>query len=87
MLTPKKIKRHDCLKYRLRLGAQIFASRFRMCIVVCGLQSWCRQVSIQMCGRKRLMAEQFLNASQIGSVVEHMNSEGVPECTRRDAGI
>lgn len=45
------------------------------------------EVGIDLSSRKRLMAEQLLNASQIGAVIEHMRREAVPERMRADIRV
>ena len=42
---------------------------------------------VNLCRRNGLMAQQFLNTSQIGAVVEHVRGEAVPKRMRADGGI
>jgi len=46
-----------------------------------------RYVGVYLCRRKRLMAEQFLNASEVGAVVEHVGGEAVSQGMRADRGV
>ena len=58
-----------------------------MAFVVVFLELGRRHVCINLCRAERLVSEQLLDASQIGSVVEHVGREGVSECMRADRRI
>ena len=46
-----------------------------------------RQVRIYLGGRKRLMAEQFLNAAEVFAAIEHMGGKAVPQGMRADCRV
>lgn len=65
-------------------------SRFvgpRVRLIVDLFQSLRGQVRVDLRRAEALMAEQFLDASQVGSVVEQMRGEAVTQCVRADSGV
>ena len=45
------------------------------------------QVRVHLRGAQALVAQQFLHAAEVGTVVEQMRGEAVPQRVRADAGI
>ena len=43
-------------------------------------QALLRDVGVNLCGRKIAVSQQFLNAPQIGSPVQQVSGETVPQC-------
>ena len=55
----------------------------RMCLFVGFFQALGTDVGIDLGGRQTFMSQKFLDGSKVGTAIEHVCGEGMPECVRR----
>src|SRR5262245_53135667 len=62
-------------------------SRARMRLVITLLQTLRRHVRVNLRGRQAAVAEQFLHAANVGTMIQQMRREAMPQAVRAGARV